>query len=463
MEKQSLLETVDQNEEDLYQQVVEHLAAGADCNEITKYGESPVIVASNNGRFDVVKLLLDSGADKAQLGWTATHFSVVYGSTNELRSVVKTHRNELESRDCWKRTPYLLAILTGDQSKTSVLLEMGADCEVVGPREKTVFQYAIQNDDVAMLDWLVNNGHDLDVVDKFLTTPLIAAAEEGKIQSAQYLIEKGVDIFQCDHHSQRAIQVASTLEIVRLLVAKGEDINEVSDEMHLQVIGAGQIDQPNVPQDVYEAEKYPLFGHTNPEEVNCSFWIDMIKSGVAAWQARDKYTDDESILDGPVWCYKRFGRTTNILPDGRIIEIAGEHEDWYDSDFCIYNDVTLFEPNGAIRVFCYPEADFPPTDFHSATLVGNRIVIIGSLGYMGSRQVGHTPVYSLDIDTLKISKISTQGEAPGWISDHRTVLSGNELIVSGGEVWIEEDDKGKLAPNASRYALCLETLVWSKK
>lgn len=463
MATSNLLNSVYQNKENLYQQVVEHIASGADCNEITEYGESPVAVASKNGRFDVVKLLLDSGADKERISWTTTHFAVAYGSTSELRSVVETHRNELEARDCWKRTPYLLAILTGDQSKTSALLDMGANREVVGHCGRTVFQYAIQNDDAAMLDWLVNNGHDLDVVDEFLDTPLIAAAEGGKIQSARYLIENGVDIFQCDRLSQRAIQVASTLEIVELLVANGDDINDVSDEMHMQVIGTGQIDQPNVPQEVYNAEKYPLFGEINPDEVRSLFWIDMIRSGVDAWQARKKYADEASRWDEPVWCYKRFGRTTNILPDGRIIEIAGEHEDFYDPDFCIYNDVTLFEPDGTIRVFCYPEEDFPPTDFHSATLVGSRIIIIGSLGYMGSRQVGHTPVYSLDIDTLRINKLSTQGEAPGWISRHKTSLSGDELIVSGGKIWVKEDDKFDLVENSNRYALCLETLVWSKK
>jgi hypothetical protein len=37
-----------------------------------------------------------------------------------------------------------------------------------------------------------------------------------------------------------------------------------------------------------------------------------------------------------------------LLPDGRAIQIGGEHEDYYDPDFCIYNDVFVHEPDRSI-------------------------------------------------------------------------------------------------------------------
>ena len=46
-------------------------------------------------------------------------------------------------------------------------------------------------------------------------------------------------------------------------------------------------------------------------------------------------------MDGPVWCFSRFGTSLTELPDGRFVQIGGEHEDFYDPDFCIYNDVTV--------------------------------------------------------------------------------------------------------------------------
>ena len=87
-------------------------------------------------------------------------------------------------------------------------------------------------------------------------------------------------------------------------------------------------------------------------------------------QDEDELTGvDESQLY-PVWCFDRFGQSMTILPDGRRIFIAGEHEDWYDPDFFIYNDVVVISTNGDIEhIFGYPIEVFPPTDFHAAAYV----------------------------------------------------------------------------------------------
>src|SRR5581483_9798876 len=117
----------------------------------------------------------------------------------------------------------------------------------------------------------------------------------------------------------------------------------------------------------------------NPQRMDNPFWKAMVHSGCNAYLARRTFGDTER-FGQPVWCYDRFGRTTTLLPDGRIVEIAGEHEDWYDADFCIYNDIVIFDGKGNFEILGYPERVFPPTDFHSATLVRDSIYIIGSLG-----------------------------------------------------------------------------------
>ncbi len=68
MARKSLLQTVYNNSDNLFEEVQKFIDRGENLNRITKYSESALRVASNNGRFDVVKLLLESGADKAQLG-----------------------------------------------------------------------------------------------------------------------------------------------------------------------------------------------------------------------------------------------------------------------------------------------------------------------------------------------------------------------------------------------------------
>jgi hypothetical protein len=161
-----------------------------------------------------------------------------------------------------------------------------------------------------------------------------------------------------------------------------------------------------------------------------------------------------------VWCAQRFGQSISFLPDGRIIQVAGEHEDSYDPDFCIYNDVFVHHPDGRIQIFGFPREVFPPTDFHTATLVGRKLYLIGSLGYHGERRPGSTPVYRLDIDDLRIERVDTRGENPGWIYKHRAQLSGDEIVISGGTRAVEIDGEENHVDNTDRFALSLASLRW---
>lgn len=47
-----------------------------------------------------------------------------------------------------------------------------------------------------------------------------------------------------------------------------------------------------------------------------------------------------------------------ILEDGRALFIAGEHEDSYDPDFCIYNDLIVFHTDKSVQIFAYPREVF---------------------------------------------------------------------------------------------------------
>ncbi len=135
------------------------------------------------------------------------------------------------------------------------------------------------------------------------------------------------------------------------------------------------------------------------------------------------------------WCYGRYGQSQTTLPDGRIIQIGGEYEDWYDPDFYIYNDVVVRDPSGTIDVYGYPEAVFPPTDFHTATLAGDKIVLIGNLSYPRLRGE-QTQVCVLDTSTLEMRPISASGENPDWLHGHSAELEpgGSAIRARGGKI-----------------------------
>lgn len=434
---------------------------GAKLNTVTDYSESALSVASNNGRFDAIRVLLDAGADAGPLEWTPLMHAIAFGTLNDVETQLKAGA-DLTARDFWSRTPWLLSLQVGDVAKAQMLLAAGASRTDRGRCGKTPLICPIINRHTPMLRWLLDEGFDPNDTDDFQGTALMEAAESGATECVKILLEAGADFHRPNKYSGKAIKIAANLDIVRLLVDHGADINELSDEMRAKLTHVSSDGELFASEDEYRAAKHRRFGTTNPEKMSSPFWRAMVKCGVCAYAARASFNDVDS-RGGAVWCFKRFGKSMTLLPDGRIVEIGGEHEDFYDPDFCIYNDVVVHHGDGTFDIYGYPKETFPPTDFHSATLVGNHIYIIGRLGYQGQRQFDQTPVYRLNLKSFEIQALPTSGDKPGWIHRHTAIMSGDDQIrISGGTTSLMEDGKEQLKDNPCVFLLDLSTSVWKK-
>ena len=216
------------------------------------------------------------------------------------------------------------------------------------------------------------------------------------------------------------------------------------------------------------------YGKTHPERVENELWEKAIQENWNGYQlgqhlqikgAAGRFCQDfshSSYRDsdpGPFWSWERFGRTSTSLSDGRVIHIAGEHEDSYDPDFCIYNDVVVEHPDGRREIYLYPKDVFAPTDFHSATLIGDEILLIGSLGYHDLRRPEETQVMKLDTRTLRIEPVATTGDGPGWVSRHSAErLDETSILVIGGSVQTLDDYEA----NTGVFVLDLTTMIWRR-
>ncbi|MEZ4869319.1 MAG: hypothetical protein R3C14_48805 [Caldilineaceae bacterium] len=250
-----------------------------------------------------------------------------------------------------------------------------------------------------------------------------------------------------------------------------------------------------IDEEAYHAQKEPRFGEQNPDLIDMTFWKLMVQRRWSAWSARmhfdracqaymaelnkepddavENLSEEELIASmenrpryeygGAVWSFWRFGSSCTRLPDGRAIWIGGEHEDFYDPDFHIYNDVIVMQPDLSIDIYGYPLDVFRPTDFHTATLVGDQIYIIGCLGHYGTRQPGVTPVYRLDCQSFRIEPVVTHGDNPGWIYEHQAEYSAEQhaIKITGGTVFLRWEGKRQSKQNRKSYWLDLVTGEWS--
>lgn len=440
------------------------ISRGVAVNGISSYGESAIKVAAHIGRFDAVKLLLNAGANPEQLGWTELMHAIVFDSLEQVKLLLEEGADK-DVRDCWHRTPWLLSVQMGELAKAKLLLAATANHNDVGNCGKTPLMYAIESDKPEVLEWLIVEGFDIEATDDFGNTALIIAAEHGATDCVRILLEAGANPSKINNCNDTAIKVAANKQIVRMLVATGEDLSDINDNMRRSLTGIdnSKFSLSKLSPEQYFAGKHPRFGKINPELMQIPFWQAMICEGCSAYTAKNIFNDTENWQE-KVWCYDRFGRTITELPDGRIVEIAGEHEDYYDPDFCIYNDVVVYQSDGNFQIFGYPEDVFVPTDFHSATLFGKYIYIIGNLGYTNTRIYNQTQVYKLHIHTFKIEKLETTGDKPGWISRHKAYYKNPaKIYITGGKLSVLVNDQSEdYIDNSVDYILDLVDLTWSR-
>lgn len=218
-----------------------------------------------------------------------------------------------------------------------------------------------------------------------------------------------------------------------------------------------------ITREIFDQQRRPRFGITNPERMHMAFWEWMIRGDGMPHRARDLFQVPLNRDDGPIWTFGRMGATRTELSDGRIVCVGGEYEDDYDPDFCIYNDVVVLTPPDRIEIYGYPREVFPPTDFHSASLVGDRIILIGCFGYPDDRRPGYTPVFALDPWGYQITEIETTGHVPGWLFHHEAEVSSNGAItVKGGEVFDERDDRERIRRNFDDFSLDPHSGIWRR-
>lgn len=439
-------------------------AHGADLSGVSSYGESALRELSRLGRFNAVRWLLNAGADKSQLRWTPLMEAVALGSLADVQAVLGDGP-ALEERDWGERTAWLISLFTGDISKAKLLREHGADPTARGRCGCPPLFYAIQGHHPDMLRWLLGEGADVHQTDEFGTTALIEAVEKNDLRCVEILLNAGANVDT--NANGTAIRRAGSREIIMRLLAAGADPGEVGCGGQRIILGRSADAEDGlatVLPDDYRRAFTRSFGRSNPERMRVPFWEAMVRYGTSAYEAREWFKEACGSVAEPVWCAERFGQSLTLLPDGRAIQIGGEHEDFYDRDFCIYNDVIVHDRDRTVAIYGYPESVFPPTDFHTATLIGGYIYVIGSLGYPGSRRPGETPVYRLDIADLHMDRLEAGGEAPGWIYKHRAIaLKPHEIRVWGGKVVTERDSKVSHDENTTSFVLDLECLAWRRE
>ena len=216
----------------------------------------------------------------------------------------------------------------------------------------------------------------------------MGAVDHDDLECVEILLAAGADIAPIA--IETAFGRATTAAIARRLLDAGADPQELSFEARRALLGYPNLsggDDDRSAGGVTGACSRPLARAIPSESRSRSGRHDPIwDSGL-----RPAFEKVAHGAEHP-FVRQRFGQSLTLLPDGRIVQSAASTRTTTrrTSASTTTSSCTAGRLDGDLRL---PRSVFPPTDFHTATLVGDDIYMVGSLGYLGTRRYGETPVY----------------------------------------------------------------------
>ena len=203
-----------------------------------KSGDSPLIVASRLMNKEIVKLLLENGANiehKNLDGKQAIHEAASCGSQDILEQLIsrKADVDALKRAD-W--TPLMFACVNGHLKCAAVLVEYGASCGRMNKDGWTPFHLACREGHLDIVKYLLTvDGKSYLKSSKNLRTPLHTSCMHGQMNVCQQLIDlPGIDIRAKDScGSTPALDSIrfNFIDITKMLVEKSPDCLKDQDNL----------------------------------------------------------------------------------------------------------------------------------------------------------------------------------------------------------------------------------------
>ncbi|KAL5603697.1 hypothetical protein FOVSG1_006447 [Fusarium oxysporum f. sp. vasinfectum] len=211
------------------------LEKGADATVVDKDGWMPLLLASRNGYSEMVKLLLEKGADATAAdkdGWTPLHEASWNGHL-EITKMLLEKGADATVADKDGSTPLHLASRRGHLETARMLLQKGADATAADKDGSRPLDEASWNGHLEIAKMLLEKGADATAADKDGSTPLHEASWNGHLEIAKMLLEKGADVAAANKYGSMPLHQASRnghLETARMLLQKGADATATNED-----------------------------------------------------------------------------------------------------------------------------------------------------------------------------------------------------------------------------------------
>ena len=223
-----------------------HKACGQGKLELTQYlvekypdmlairnntGQSPYHVAGFSGSVELVKFLISQGCDVMDMdsdGWAVLHYACDKGKLELAKYLVESCQDLLAIRNNRGQSPYLTTGFSGSVELVKFLISRGCDVMDKDSKGSTVLHKACHTGKLELAQYLVDNFSDmLTIRDKTGRSPYLVAGFSGSVELVKFLISWGCDVMDKDSEGSTVLHKAchtGKLELAQYLVEKYPDM-----------------------------------------------------------------------------------------------------------------------------------------------------------------------------------------------------------------------------------------------
>lgn len=187
------------------------LQSGASIEARNKDDMTPLMLSARRGESDLVRILLDHGADSKAIqhssGRTPLHWAALRNH-RRIVDVLISKGASIGARDSNRRTPLMLSAREGHFSTASCLLDRGADLHA-DQGERTVMFRTLCYRKPEFLDQIISRGAFLEVRNEDGFTPLLEVASQGNLKAVENLLDHSANMQVRTNDGRTALHLAA--------------------------------------------------------------------------------------------------------------------------------------------------------------------------------------------------------------------------------------------------------------
>uniref|UniRef100_A0A6C0ED74 Uncharacterized protein n=1 Tax=viral metagenome TaxID=1070528 RepID=A0A6C0ED74_9ZZZZ len=203
--------------------------ASSVINEADIGGLTPLLYATKRKHFDIIKLLVEHGADvniQNKEGFTPLINSILYEDKKSVELLLKSGANVEQKKGFL--TPLNIACIYGNMEIIELLLKNGADINTKNQYGVTPLIMSIGKKFINVVKLLIEKGANVNLSDEVGGTPLMYACGKNVFEIVELLVKNGANVNLSDNNGSTPLMFAcqnKNFDIVKLLVEHGADVN----------------------------------------------------------------------------------------------------------------------------------------------------------------------------------------------------------------------------------------------